>query len=310
MSLLRGNGAGMLFALSASFFWTLTPIFLASAGRRIGAYQVNILRLGMAGCVFALIAAGIFIGKAGVSVPLVPGPAFLWLALSGISGLVLGDMLYITALTKLGPRRTTLMMTLSPVVPVIIAWIFIDEKLALSALAGIALIIGGIVFTAGHEAGHENDAEPGHFSVKGMAIVIGGSLFHGSGAVMARQAFLAAPEIDPVLAAAIRVLSAAIVLCVVAAFSGSLFKAVRQLQARPVLLRVSMGALSGTVIGMVFYISALKYTPAGIATTLSGLSPMLILPIIALRYRVRIRKEAIIGTIIAVGGVAVMVFTQ
>jgi len=307
------SNTGMVLALSTSLFWTLTPIFLASAGRRIGAYQVNILRLGMAGAALTFIAAGYLICKGGLAAAQIPAPAFLWLMLSGITGLVVGDSLYINALTTLGPRRTTLMLTLAPIVSVVIAWIFIGEKLTLPVLAGIAMIIGGIIYAAAYEGGPEVDpinAEPGRSSIKGVVIAVCGTFFHGSGAVMARQAFLSAPEIDPVLATAVRVASSAVILCIFALFTGHLFKAVRNLQSLPVLLRITMGTFSGPVIGMIFYISAFKYSEAGIVTTLSGLSPILILPIIALRYRVKIRREAITGTVMAVAGVAIMVLVK
>lgn len=303
----------MVLALSASVFWTLTPVFLAAAGRRIGAYHVNILRLVMAGTALVFIASCYLMSKGCLAAAQVPARAFLWLTLSGVTGLILGDSFYINALTTLGPRRTTLVITLAPIVPVVIAWIFIGEKLALPVLAGIVMIIGGIIYTASYEGepgARVASAEPGRFSVKGMALAVCGTFFHGFGAVMARQAFLSAPEIDPIVATAVRVASSAVILSVFAVCTGQLFKAVRQLQSPPVLTRVALGTLFGPVIGMIFYVSAFKYTAAGIATTLSGLSPILILPVIAFRYRVKIRKKAIVGTIFAVVGVAVMVLVK
>jgi drug/metabolite transporter (DMT)-like permease len=307
------SNTGIALALSTSVFWTLTPIFLASAGRRIGAYHANILRLGMAGAALTFIAAGYLLCNGGVAAAQIPAPAFLWLVISGITGLVVGDSLYINALTTLGPRRTTLMLTLAPIVSVVIAWIFIGEELTWPVLAGIAMIIGGIIYVVAYEDRRQTDAvnaEPGRSSIKGIVIAVCGTFFHGSGAVMARQAFLSAPGINPVLAAAVRVASSAVILCIFALITGHLLKAVRNLQSSQVLLRITMGTFSGPVIGMILYISALKYSPAGIVTTLSGLSPILILPIIALRYRVKIRREAIFGTISAVVGVAIMVLVK
>ncbi|MBN2188962.1 MAG: DMT family transporter, partial [Chitinispirillaceae bacterium] len=292
------SNLGVFLALSASIFWTATPIFLASAGRRIGAYHVNILRLVMSGTTLALIAGVYLFCKGNGAAFRIPAPAFMWLTLSGFAGLVLGDTLYIYALATLGPRRTTLTITLAPIVPVVIAWVFIGEKLGWPVLAGIALIIGGIAYTAAYENGPEEEAEnhePGIFSIKGMAVAVAGTFFHGSGAVLARQAFLSAPEIDPVTATAVRVVSSAVIMGIVAVCTGHLFKAARRLQSPPVLLRITLGTFSGPVIGMIFYISAFKYTAAGIVTTLSGLSPVLILPVIALRYRVPIRRKAIAG---------------
>ena len=306
------NSLGMVFSLCASLFWTVTPIFLASAGRRIGAFNVNILRLGMAGAALALISGGYLVCKGNYYALSIPVPAFFWLVLSGIAGLVLGDTLYIRALTTLGPRRTTQMITLAPIIPVAIAWVFIGERLTWPMLAGIAMIICGITYTAVYEGDPEEstNAEPGNYSNKGIFLAIGGTLFHGSGAVMARRAFLSAPGIDPLLATAVRVVTSALILCTFAICTGGLIRAVKQIQSPPVLLRVALGTFSGPVIGMIFYISAFKYTQAGIVTTLSGLSPILILPIIAIRYRVKIRREALIGTLLAVAGVAIMVLVK
>jgi drug/metabolite transporter (DMT)-like permease len=300
---------GMSLAFCASVFWTVTPIFFAAAGRRIGAYNVNVLRLILAAVFMVAIVSVYALFRGGASIFIMPWKGYLWFTLSGLFGLVIGDIFYLLALTSLGPRRTTQFVTLAPVIPVIIAWIFLGERLSWQLCTGIALILAGIGYITNHESNpgnHEESAEPGKFSFKGFLIAAIGSVFHGTGAVMARQAFVAAPDVDPIVATSVRVVSAAIINCLIALCCGILFKSIKSIKSPGVMSRIVFAVLSGPVIGMFFYVSAFKYSYAGVVTTLSSLSPIMILPIIAFRYRVRIRKEAIIGTLIAIAGVAVM----
>ncbi len=61
---------------------------------------------------------------------------------------------------------------------------------------------------------------------------------------------------------------------------------------------------------MIFYIAAFKFVSAGIAATFSSLSPVFILPYIAVRYKIPIRAEAIVGAVLAVTGVAVILLIK
>lgn len=299
---------GMALAFGASVFWAFSPVFFAAAGRRTGAYNLNVLRLGMAGLMISAIAAVYAIVAGGTAVFILPQRCALFLVLSGLSGLVIGDMFYLKALTILGPRRTTQFITLAPILPVIFAWIILDERLSWNILLGIALIVGGIAYIVFHEqtvvAG--TTAEPGHFSSRGFLIALIGVVFHSMGAVFARWAFIDAPWIDPVAATSVRVVSSGVIMVAYALVRNNFLKSLKCLGIPGVASRLTGGVLSGPVIGMFFYVGAFKYAAAGIVATLSGFSPVLILPVIALRYRVRIRKEAIIGAVVTIVGASIM----
>lgn len=273
---------------------------------------VNLLRLIFAGVLLAIIGSGYVQFHGGFTLFLMPWRAFIWFMLSGVFGLVIGDIFYLSALTTLGPRRTTQLFILSPIVPVAIAWTMMGERLTLPVLAGIAMILSGIAYTNSHESRtpQEASAEPGRYSLKGYLIGITASIFQGLGAVMGRQAFLSAPDVDPIVATVVRVGCASVVFCIIALFMGMFAESFRRIRQPGVALRVTVGAITGPVVGMLFYVSALKYAYAGVVTTLSSLSPLLILPIIAFHYRVKIRKEAIFGTVFALAGVAIMALVK
>jgi drug/metabolite transporter (DMT)-like permease len=299
---------GMILAFSASIFWTFSPVFFAAAGRKIGPYKVNLLRLVMAALLFCVIGFVYNLFSGGAFLLPVPWRASLYLVLSGLFGLVIGDMFYLQALITLGPRRTTQFLTLAPIVPVVVAWVVLGEKLSWNILLGIGLIIGGIAYIVFHEQSliQEKTAEPGKFTTKGFILTIVGVLFHSSGAVMARWAFIEAPDCDPIAATAVRVVSSGIIMLLFAIFRNNVLGAIKDLGTPGVPSRLTGGVLAGPVIGMVFYIAAFKYAYAGVVTTLSGLSPVLILPIVAIRYRVKIRIEAIIGAAVTVAGASIM----
>jgi drug/metabolite transporter (DMT)-like permease len=299
---------GMLLAASASMFWTVTPLFFASAGRRIGAYNVNVIRLCLATLFLGAISAVYLAVNGGLAHCTLPAVGIFWLAISGISGLVIGDIFYLNALTMIGPRRTLQIFLLTPIVPVAIAWMTLGERLSMQELFGIALILSGIAYSTFSENGSARapTAEPGVFSVKGIVYAGVATLFQGIGAVLARQAFLAVPALDPIVATTVRVASAAVAFCIVAVLMGRLPQALRSFRQEHVARSMLLGASTGPVAGMMLYVAAFKFTAAGIVSTLSSLSPLLILPVIALRYKVRIRKESIIGALVAIAGVAVM----
>jgi drug/metabolite transporter (DMT)-like permease len=299
---------GMALASSASMFWTITPMFFASAGRRIGAFNVNILRLCMAGLLLGAISSVYVLCKGGFGLFVMPWHGIGWLVASGVTGLVIGDIFYLKALTMLGPRRTLQIFLLSPIVPVAIAWTLLGERLTWPLLSGIVMILAGIAYSTAHDAAPLSapTAEPGAFSRKGLLLALTASFFQGIGAVLARQAFLSVPGLDPIVATSVRVVAAAIVFCGIAFFMRGLTGALRGLRKPGVALPMTLGAITGPVLGMLLYVSAFKYCVAGVVSTLSSLSPLLILPVIAIRYRVRIRKEAVFGSIVAVAGVAVM----
>ena len=126
MSLSNSTYLGMGLALSASIFWTFSAAFLSDASSKIGPYYVNIMRLGMATLFLSVLTSVYILIKGDVSLLAVPWRGILWLGLSGIAGLAVGDIFYLWSLALLGPRRATQLLTLGPIVPgdigVGIAW--------------------------------------------------------------------------------------------------------------------------------------------------------------------------------------------
>ena len=128
-------------ALGTALLWSFTSIFFSEAGKRIGAFKVNKIRLLIAVLIYGLV----LLIKSGSPIPTGIGQvAIWWLCLSSLMGLVIGDSMLFKAFVTLGPRLTTLVFTSSPIMATIIAWVFLDEQLGAWDMLGIAITMAGI----------------------------------------------------------------------------------------------------------------------------------------------------------------------
>jgi len=93
----------------------------------------------------------------GIPLPLHAEPErWLWLGLSGIVGLVLGDIFLFRAFVSIGPRLSMLMMSLAPVIATIQAWIFLSETMSTGQMVGILITLGGITWVVMERNGNNN----------------------------------------------------------------------------------------------------------------------------------------------------------
>jgi drug/metabolite transporter (DMT)-like permease len=196
----------ILFPLLSSVCWTFTALFFATASRTSGPLIVNVSRLMIASLLiwgFAQIIAMVH----GQSAVFWGSPSLLWLIISAFSGLIAGDFLYLKSLASIGPRRTTQLLTISPIATVIISRVFFNETIATKSLIGIFIVAIGLILAVMNERkdSEKKTHEPGIFSYMGYVLCAMAALFHGAGAALVREAFLADSSLDPLFAAAFRV---------------------------------------------------------------------------------------------------------
>ena len=298
---------GVILSLFTAAAWSVAPMAFASAGRRIGAFRVNLLRIAIASIVLAMILA--FACAIPAWRPVLPRtPQVMWLAISGVCGMAVGDAMYYSSLILLGPRRALQLLTLSPIGSALLAWAWLGETLRPTELAGMGVVLAAIAYAIYVERAAEGalQREPGEVSNLGVVFGIFGALLGGAGAVLARQAFTSQPDLNPLAATAVRVGSAGVVLWLVPLFTGTIGRVVRSLADTHIRSRILIGSACGPIFGMFCYVAALKYAKAGTVSTLSSMSPIMIIPLVAWRYKTRVRKRAIAAAVLAVAGVALI----
>lgn len=291
-----GETAGLL----TSLFYALNSVFITRAGRQVGAVVSNRTRV-----VFALLYLAV-LNLVLFHKPLPVGAAadrWLWLSLSGVIGLALGDAFLFQSYLSIGPRLGNLLLSLSPILAAVEAWLFLDERLGLAQIAGIALALGGILWVL-LERSERNGLHPSHYA-RGVLFGVISAVCQATGFVFSRQGLYG--SFSPLQGNAIRMLAALAALTFIALVQRQVRGTVESLRAHPEALRqLMLAALVGPVIGVSFSLLALQNAPVGVASILTSLTPVFLLPISVIVFKERLKLQSILGTLVAMAGVAIL----
>ncbi len=307
---------GSMAGIATSVLWTATSLFFTAAGKRIGPTAVNVSRILLA----IALHATTFRLLTGVWIPHALGGQVLYLALSGVIGLSIGDQALLVAFVDVGPRLTLLIMTTSPLFAAFLGWVVLGEALALTAWVGILLTIGGVAWVVLERS----QTGPSHTSFRARGIVLAfiGSACQAGGLLLSKQGMGHGwlPEdqhLDPQAATLVRMLFAGVgMIPIVALYARREQKrrkagvlAARSGSLRSGLIFAACGCLVGPYLGVWMSLVAGDRAPLGIAQALCSLAPVFILPIIVIFYRDRVSPRAAIGAVIAVAG-SILLFIQ
>ena len=289
-----------LAALGAAICWAVTGILSQSAAQALGPFGFNRLRQAMVAVMLGVIvlATGRWHGIEMDD---------LWrLSLSGVIGIFLGDTLLYVALIRLGPRRAGALFALNAPMAAVMGWLFLGEELPPLAILGVGLSTLGVAMAvlgrAGRSGGHRFEAVRGSVLIAsgyGLAAAAGQAM----GSLIARPVM--AGGFDPYTASLIRVAVAVACMIVLIALP---IQAVQPLS-RPTPRVIVLSALSGLiamVIGMTLLMFALQGGKVGIVSTLSALSPVLILPVLWVMTGARPSATSWAGAVIAVIGMGLI----
>lgn len=291
---------GELAAIGTSFCWSGGSLLFTMAGRLIGSYNLNKLRIPTA-AVFLTI---VLLFRFGTVLPTgYTDSTVIYLALSGIVGLSIGDTLYFRCLVILGPRIGSLMMAFSPAMTALLAFFFLDERLSLLAMAGMAVTLGGVSWVTTEKKNGRMDNREGSKAL-GILAGIGGAAGQALGLILAKKGM--GDSFDPMSATWIRMVTATAAIWFVAAFRGEIKTTLAGLTNRRALFAILGAAFLGPTIGVWLSLVAVQHTQTGIAATLMSLVPVVIIPLMMIVYRERPSLRSVLGAAIAVIGVAML----
>ena len=291
---------GEIAALATAFFFAMTALIFTSTGRSVGSQVTNRMRL-MFALIYLVILNLILFRE---PLPFSAGSSrWIWLSVSGVIGLSLGDAFLFQSLVSVGVRLGTLLLSLAPIFGSIIAWVFFKETLTLLQITGIVLALAGIGWVV---LSHEEppDTPHGH-TRRGVTFGILAALGQAVGLVFSKQGM--SGEFSPFQANAIRMLAAVIFIWMWSAFDGTAGATYHDLQGKPrVVGLLALGAFVGPVLGVTGSLLAIQNAEIGVASTLMALTPVIILPISYFVFKEKVGWQAILGTALAIAGVAVL----
>jgi drug/metabolite transporter (DMT)-like permease len=263
-----------LAALGAALCWAVSSILSANPSAALGSIAFVRIRMTM---VFFILAAALLITGGWRTVQAAHiTPSII----SGLIGILVGDAALFAAMNRLGPRRAGILFSSNAVFSVILGWLFLNEKLGMLTLAGIAVALIGVALAIlfGKRANdvHHWEAVKGSLMI-GIAIGLFSGLCQAIGSIIARPVM--ATGVDPVAIAAIRVGIAALGLTL------AMFAGVKSARAKAALTpklagQVAVSGFAAMGIGMTLLLFALSGGEVGVVATLSATTPALVLPIL------------------------------
>jgi drug/metabolite transporter (DMT)-like permease len=293
--------AGELSALLAASLWAVSSMIVAVTTARIGSVQVNITRLIIADFLlcFSIIAMNIPIQLSSSQVTN--------LMISGVIGLVFGDTFLFKAFQQIGARFSMLIMTLSPAISAILAYIFLGESLSLWGIIGIVTTLCGVSTVILERTSPTTSRYT--ITKFGLFCALLGALGQGGGVLFAKMAFTEGP-IHGFVATFIRVSIAAIILLPGAVAIRRYRNPIRVFsQDKTALKYVLFTSFFGSYLGITFSVIAVAYTKVGIASTIIATSPVIMLPLVRIVHKEVLSWKATAGAVVAVGGVAMLFLT-
>lgn len=279
----------------------------ASAGRRVGALPVAATRLLIAAVAFF----AFHVVQYGAIWPSGVRPDAQWLLIfSGVVGTGLGDMCFFFALKLIGARLGMLISTIAPAVAAVTALFTpLGERMNVVGVAGMALTMAGVVWAVLSEQGPRATELDRRVLWRGVIYAVIGTMLFGFSFTLSRLGMLADPAhpVPPLAASLVRVVAGGVLTWLCLPFLGVWRAALETLRNRKIMPILLWGTAVGPVLGIWLSMVCLERVETGVASTLVSAGPALfMLPLAYILHRERPSRHGILGTLIACGGVAVL----
>ncbi len=299
--------AGEIAALSAAVLWCVSSIVYGRVGVQIPPLHLNLIK-GIVAIAFLMVT----IAVTGDFFPVLPPIPLCLLLLSGVIGIGLGDTAFLAAINSMGARRVLLMETLAPPITAVLALIFLQEGLNISAWCGVLLTILGVAWVISERTAEVDGERDGGLPSKwqGICFALLAAVANASGSVLSRAA-LAGTNINPLWAALLR-LSAAVFLLlpwIIWQQQSRTSPIFAYWQSKKVIIATCFAAFCGTYLGVWLQQVAIKFTAVGIASTLLQTSPVFILPL-SMWMGEKVSLRAIAGVLVAIAGIALLFYLK
>jgi drug/metabolite transporter (DMT)-like permease len=293
---------GEVAALGTSLCWTASAFAFEAATRHIGSLALNFVRVSLA---LGFLTVAVWLTR-GQPLPTDASASQLgWLGLSGVVGLVFGDLCLFRAYIEIGARRAMMVQTTAPIFAILIGWIALGETPRPQAAAGTALVLAGVAWAIRERTGQapHTGAPVGRVGL-GLVLAVGGALGQAGGLILSKHGL---QGYSPIAATQIRMITAVIAFAVVVSVASAWPRVGRAFAHRRALSFTAMGAIFGPTIGVVLSLVAVAHTQAGIASALIATQQVWMAVVTVLSGRERLGWGGVGGAVLAVAGVVLLV---
>jgi DME family drug/metabolite transporter len=285
---------GIILGLISAFIWATTSLAIKAQADHIHPLSFNAFRMFVA-TIFTLALLPFFGGVQALA--LVPSNAALLLAASSVIGAAIGDTFYFWSLNQIGAARALPISGAYPLFTWALAVPLLGEPITASAMAGTALVILGVYLLApGHPSAVSADARTQR---RATCAAIAAAVFWAVATTMLKVGMQQSPHVIVVNAIRLPVVALACALIAQGYGGGAMWKG----YTRKNLLRLLVLAMYSTGIGMIVWTLTVDYAGAARAALLNTAAPLIGVPLAAVFLQERVTPKVAVGTLLAVGGV-------
>jgi drug/metabolite transporter (DMT)-like permease len=289
---------GELASLTAALIWSFTLTAYRAYGTRISALHLNLYKNMVA--FFCLVALVFFTASHWT----VSTRSFVYLCVSGLFGLTLGDTFFLAALKRIGTQLSSSVQCLAPPLSGLVAMFWLSEELNIAEWLGIVLTVSAIfmlIYFSQNKKTRISDL-PTKTLWTGVAFAIAAAFCQAFSWVIARDAL---QGVDVLVGTSIRIGSAGAVLLLYSFWRGD--QSYRELFTDFSLFwRISLAAFFGSFVGVTLLSVGAKYAKAGVSAALASTYPIWIIPVAYFMVRERASFISICCTMLAVVGIGLM----
>jgi drug/metabolite transporter (DMT)-like permease len=245
---------GVALSLATAVVWS-TAVLLLRRGAQLGPAATNLFKNAI-GTVLTL--ATLAVVGWGDLAAIAPADLGL-LALSGLLGIAIGDVLFLAALERLGASWMAVLDCAYAPTVVLVAVLWLGEPLSAGFLVGAALVVGGLLLASWRQPG-------------GAPVRLGLLLGALSIIVVALGVVLAKPALERsglIAATAVRLLAGLTGQALVHLPSRRLRRSFRIFRDPRAWRQVAPAAALGTWLAMILWLGGTKYTDASVAAVLN-----------------------------------------
>jgi len=293
---LSDNTLGQLLSISSALTWSVGVIIYRHLGAHIPPLALNLFKNLI---VFILILPTLIIVE-GWHWPTISSTEVFISVLSGVLGIAIADTLYLSSLNKLDAARLGIIGNLYSPFVLILAFLFLSERLTGLQWGGFALVSAGVFLASQQKVETTLDSS---LLKRGLLYGISAIFLMAVAIVMVKQTLTKQPLLWIVT---LRMVGGVAGLSIIFLIRGETFlQPVRQITARQwgILL---VAALVGQYISMILWLGGYKYTSASVAAVLNETPSIFILVMAWLFLREKMTLHKIIGVILTMSGVSFM----
>lgn len=293
-------GLGELYSLACTLCWAIAVILLKKSGESLPPFALNFIKNLL--CLAALALTLLVLGKS--AWPGIPHREVALALLSGVLGIAIADTLFFKALNVIGAARMGIVGTAYSPTVILLAALFLGERLSPLQLLGVGVTLAGILLVVYTKAANTIDA----------AVLRRGALLGAlSVALMAAGVVMAKPALvtqDFLWVVFLRVAAGVGLMTSIVTLRGGwralfvVYRGVRHWGA------IVIGSLMGSYVSLLLWLAGYKYADASIAAVINELSAIFIVLLAAWWLRERVTLRQSIGCTLALAGVVLVVLAK